>query len=257
MTDEAIILDTLKFIREHTVRMGKQFVNIRKTIWWNFNINKQDDLEEKILSRIFMALNSNNQNEVELTAQARTYIKEGDKPLEKDFLKSIQKQPDIEFFMVNHFIKPEPTSPSNTHETDNGVVFLKGLKGKGLINFDKDDLLHISNDWYEEDPPINKRWFDTVDKNHPFLVEITELGRNYLLLEEEIRPTPLPITQEIAQPIKRSHDGIGWFSELMIWIAKNIILVIIIGVIIGLLILITWYFTYPWFKHTYPKYDIP
>lgn len=130
MTDEAIFLDTVKFIREHTVRISQRFVNIRGTIWWNFNLSKQDALEAILLDYPLMSFNPNDQNEVELTGQARSYIERENKQLERDFLKYIQAQPDIEFFMVNHFIKPNPKSQLTKHDTDNGVNFLKELRNQ-------------------------------------------------------------------------------------------------------------------------------
>jgi len=187
MTDEAIILDTLKFIREHTVRMYIQFVNIRQTIWWNFSVSKQDALETTMLRETLMSFNPKNQNEVELTGQARPYIEKHNKQLEIDFLKSIQTQPDIEFFMVNHFIKPNPKSDLTKHETDNGVNFLKELKGKGFVRYKPSDISHIVN-WYTDTEKTIKRWFDSVDEDNPILVYIEDLGKNYLLLSESETP---------------------------------------------------------------------
>lgn len=199
MQDEAIFLDTVKFIREHTVRISKQFINIRETIWWNFNLSKQDALEATMLEYPLMSFNPNDQNEVELTGQARTYILRGDKQLEKDFLKYIQTQPDIEYFMVNNFIKPNLKSPLTKNETDNGVNFLKELKGKGFIRYTKSDIEHIIN-WYVDPEKTIKRWFDTVDEDNPVMVYIEDLGKNYLLLSENEHP--------IAQPKENSPHSV-------------------------------------------------
>ena len=146
-----------------------------------------------------MSFNANNQNEVELMGQARPYIERGNKQLQKDFLLNTFKLNLIlRFFMVNHFIKPNPRSELTKNETDNGVSFLMELKGRGFIRFKKSDIDHIIN-WYVDGEKRIKRWFDTVDEDNPILIYIEDVGRNYLLLSENEPP--------IVQPKERSQPS--------------------------------------------------
>ena len=89
-------------------------------------------------------------------------------------------------------------------------IFLKYLKKDGYIDYDKDDLLHISNIWYVDSPPTEKRWFDTVDKNRlPFFVYPTDLGKNYLFFEDRTKASLIsPImtqTTDIPEPDSANH----------------------------------------------------
>lgn len=211
MTDEAIILDTLKFIREHTLYDPHPYINIRETIWYNYNRNKQDFIENRLLERTLISLNTENQQEVTLTAQARSYIELGDLKLKRDFIKYLKKQSDIKIFMVDNFIKPDPTSELTTYDHDNGVNFLKELKRTSIIDYEDNDLLHVSNDWYE-DPPQNtkKRWFDTL--HQPMLVTIVtqRSGGNKI-------PNQNKINDAQKQSVIRffSHRSIYWWAALI------------------------------------------
>jgi hypothetical protein len=177
MTDEAIILDTLIFIRDHTLRISDEYVNIHITIWWNFNVEKKEYLENRLLEQTLIHLREDKPQEVKLTAQARLYIETQRQKLKLEFLKFLTKQRDIEWFMTNHFIKPDPKSSLTINDTDNGVNFLKELSGKGLIKFDKTALSHVSS-WFVDDPPTVKRWFDTLHK--PLVVILLSGGSAYL-----------------------------------------------------------------------------
>jgi hypothetical protein len=237
MTEELIILDSLRYIKRET--NPPTYVNITDKIWWNFDVKRREDLREALRSMSMINYNHLFHWEFQLRSEAYPIINDADQKLEIDFLKSLKKQSNIEFFMTEHFIKPNPMSEFTTHEHDNGVIFLKGLKGQGFIEYDKDDLNHISNIWYEEDPPINKRWFDSVDKNHPFLVELTQLGENYLLLEDELKPaTNLTTTQITDQTNTNKTDT--WLVSILGKLIDNFILVIvtIVGTVIGTLLVI-------------------
>jgi len=232
MSDDAIILDTLKFIDHNT--NPPPYVNVFDTIWYNFSQEKKEHLRRIMLPKAIINLNDSDHREFKLRSEAYNIIYEENKKLQCDFLKFIQKQPNIEFFMVSNFVKPDPKSVFTTHEHDNAVIFLKELKGQGLIEYDREDLNHISNNWYEEEPPINKRWFDTVDKNRPFLVELTTLGKNYLLLEDSF-PIKTPIIEQTIPPKRSSHVGIKvWNVVKNIWkfISENPLISAVIAAII-------------------------
>ncbi|HEY5327215.1 MAG TPA: hypothetical protein VIJ27_09450 [Mucilaginibacter sp.] len=259
MTDESIIYDTIRFING-VIEPPIIFANVKETIWWNFDNRKKEHLRRLLLNSGFVNQNMRNKWEFRLTAAGDITLGNGNKLLEIDFLKYIQRQPDIELFMIEHFIKPNPKLKSTNHKTDTGVNFLIELKKCGFVNYDKNDLLHISNDWYE-DPPYNtkKRWFDTVDINRPFHVHLEDLGKNYLLLEDNHIKTKRVIKEETMHPTSTNHAGTGLLNKLKkatIWIAKNIILVIILAVLSGVIVLIISYFILPWFKHNYPTYDV-
>jgi len=233
MTEEAIILDTLRFIKRET--NPPTHVNITDKIWWNFDLKRQEDLREVLRSTTMINYNQFNHWEFQLRSEAYPIIKDANKKLESDFLKSLQRQRNIELFMCNNFIKPNPKSEYTTHEHDNAIIFLKDLKGQGLIEYDKDDLNHISKDWYEEDPPINKRWFDTVDKNHPFLVELTEFGKNYLLLDEA-RPINTPTAQLPTKHKKTIQTGTHskniWKNDLIVFIGYPLIVGMLVMILL-------------------------
>ena len=177
MTDEAIILETLKFVNRET--RNKPYVNIIDTLWREYEIDKQEHLKREVLKRGLINLNMDNQWEFQLRSEGILFIEVGDKKLEKDFLDYLKKQNEIEPFMVNNFIKPDPTSPNTTNETDNGVIFLKSLKRKGLVDYDAEALAHV-NTWYVDggETPQIKRWFDTL--HEPFYVNSVALSNPQL-----------------------------------------------------------------------------
>ena len=106
MTEEAIILDTLRFIKRET--NPPTHVNITDKIWWNFDLKRQEDLREVLRSTTMINYNQFNHWEFQLRSEAYPIIKDANKKLESDFLKSLQRQRNIELFMCNNFIKPNP-----------------------------------------------------------------------------------------------------------------------------------------------------
>lgn len=177
MTDDAIILETLKFIYKET--KYKPYVNIITTLWKGYEVDKQDHLKRILLKKKSINLNMDNHWEYSLTAEGMLEIETGDIEVEKNFLKYLTKQSDIEWFMLNNFIKPDPTSKNITNETDEGVIFLKRMQGKGLIEYDKGALSHV-NDWHVDGGknPKKKRWFNTL--HEPLHVVLTDAGQSFL-----------------------------------------------------------------------------
>jgi len=225
MTDEAIFLDTLKFIREFTAY--QPYVNIDNTIWRSFPHQQKEYLKAKLLQSGLATINQHQQDEFQLGAPAHGYIVNGDKKLEKRFLKYLNRQSDIKLFMVENFIKPDPTSPIISNQTDSGAKFLRNLKSKGLIEYEDNDLSHVSGDWYE-DPPQNtkKRWFDTL--HQPMYV--TKVKRHFLR-----NPDSLPYTNPHKKQTNRYHIG-TWIVKILNndWFKLIVsgLIVIIVGTII-------------------------
>lgn len=214
MTDNAIILETLKFINKET--RYNPFVNINTTIWKDYNINKQEALRRLLFKRKLVNQNMDNQWEFRLTTEGDLAIEVGDEELERDFLKFISKQSNIEWFMVNNFIKPDPECTKTINETDEGVIFLKKLKSEGLVEYDKGALSHV-NDWHVDggDNPKIKRWFDTL--HEPLLV--TQVNKRL--------PLRLSKRKFVLKQIRyATRNGIKYGARLSIGIWKFIVLVI-------------------------------
>ncbi len=221
MTDEAILLDSLKFIREITSSEGLSHVDIFQTLWWNFTPQRKHYLYTILLEKGLITVNENAQQEVKLGAPANKYILLGDIKIKKKFLKYLKKQPDIMLFMVDNFIKPDPTGHFTRNEFDNGVNFLKSLKSDGLINYEDNDLTHVNGDWYTN-PPLNtkKRWFD--NQHQPIIVTLVQRRNGFL--------SKMPTQTNI--PAINNRTKLAFIKEITIyeWAALVTILTFVIWI---------------------------
>ncbi|HEY8781852.1 MAG TPA: P-loop NTPase fold protein [Mucilaginibacter sp.] len=213
MTDDAIILETLKFIRREA--RYKPYVNIIDTLWNDYEIDKQEHLKRELLKKRLINLKMDNSWEFQLTSEGMLAIETGDEKLENDFLNFLASQADVESFMINNFIKPDPKSRNTTNETDEGVIFLKNLKRKGLIDYNDEALAHV-NTWFVDggaDPEI-KRWFDTL--HEPFYVNIIrKSGLQPDLKSQSSKVAELTSDSDDGEDYLDIRDDINAFAKIM------------------------------------------
>lgn len=74
-------------------------------------------------------------------------------------------------FMITNFKRPDPLSSTTTNKRDKGVLFLRSLKERRLIDYNDATLYQVIN-WYEDNPPTIKKWFDTL--HVPLYVTLTD-----------------------------------------------------------------------------------
>jgi hypothetical protein len=149
----------------------------------------------------------------------------------------LTSETDVKDFMVANFKKPDSLSPATKNNTDKGVLFLKDLERRNLIDFDDEALNHV-NVWTHFVNGIeHKRWFDTL--HEPLWVTIVPYFKPPHF-NENIR-TKLINHRTVSQKLK-SYTEITWLAKGLKKLSiKNIGEMIIAGAIIALLI---WYFKF-------------
>jgi hypothetical protein len=133
----------------------------------------------------------------------------------------------INAFMVDNFDKP-PASTSN--DNDAGIIFLKRLTAKKLINVIDNPYDQISLGWeYTSGEDICKRWWDSTTE--PTKAILTEDGLEYL---HNYRVNEILLETNIS-----SRDTNASIKDTNESVRKNITAQIILGIVSVLAIVIT------------------
>ncbi|HVW13111.1 MAG TPA: hypothetical protein VHB54_04785 [Mucilaginibacter sp.] len=232
--EERIILHSLKFIKRKTKYNKSGHVDILSTLWKDWDDYKQNHFHDLLWHGGYVHLNPYPW-ELQLTDKGDNFIKEKDKELEESLQRYLIKERDVRDFMIANFIKPNDISPDTTHETDDGVVFLKELKFRKLINYDDGSIEQINNWTIPKGDKLHKRWFDNMTGK--FIVKPINQFREDLSLDK--KPTTIPVKRQTTLQAINKRAGtlslkiLNWMWEKI----STIILWTFISVVAGLLII--------------------
>jgi len=236
--DEKIMLHCLKFIKRATKYLASGHVNMLTTLWKDWSEEKQNYFHELLWKKEYVHL-APYQWELQLTTNGNKFIEAKDKELRDALFEYLIYERDLTNFMMDNFIKPDDLSPNTENSTDDGVVFLKGLKRQRLIKYD-DGLLEQINTWViPKGRNKHKRWFDNLTEK--LIVTPTNPYHEPTLLEDTslIKPkTPLKIPQRI-----KAQVGNTWLVKNLKKLSiKSIIEMIIAALVAGMFVAwLIWY----------------